>query len=115
MIVTTELEITLLAISRNLVILNADTKKRNEFMEALTDANKSLAFIHKQLIPLIQEFNLYFNDYLTNLPKLLEDVVQMSEEVRLSMVNNNSFIERIDKRLEQILTLLIKNLEKEKE
>lgn len=100
-----DLEKALFAMAEQLKQQASDTKKFLEFIEKLTDANNALGNTHKLLMPVIQKVS----EYLTNLPDLMNDIVGMSQEVRLFMENIHKVIVDIDSKFDELKEMLDKN------
>lgn len=94
-----DLELVLFAMSEQLVELGANIRKLVEYLEALTDANKSIGFIHEKFMPIIQGFS----EYMVTLPQLMNDLTLMSSDIRLFMANMKDIIENIDTKLDKVI------------
>lgn len=84
--------------SEQLVGLGTNIQKLIEYLEALTDANKSISFIHEKFMPIIQGFS----EYMVTLPQLMNDLTLMSSDIRLFMSNMKGILENIDTKLDKL-------------
>lgn len=98
----TDLEKALFAMAKQLKQQTVNTKLFLDFMEELTNANKSIGFTHEKLIPIIQDMS----NYLTDLPTLMNDIIAMNEEVKLFMMNIKDTIDEIGTKFDKIIERL---------
>ncbi len=93
------LEKTLFLLTKEIEQQSVNSKLFLEYMENLTDANKSISNTHDLLIPIIQDFS----EYITTLPELMNDIVMMTEDIKLFLHNASKRAIEIDNKLAKIL------------